>query len=88
VAVLAGISMDKIDLNRLDPDVRWDEYGRTSPFQTPTPKAATIAEYFRLVNAIFGAYLAINASLNEAVQMLEREQEKHLQTDNDNRRTR
>jgi len=58
-----------------DPDVRWDEYLRTSHFQTPTPKIPVIAEYFRLVNAIFGAYLSITISLNEAVQMLERRQE-------------
>jgi hypothetical protein len=58
-----------------DPDIRWDEYMRTSPFQTPTPKIPAIAEYFLLVNAIFGAYLAITISLNEAVQMLERKQE-------------
>jgi|GEM_PF-1197897 len=61
-----------------DPDVRWDEYMRTSPFQTPTPKIPAIAEYFRLVNAIFGAYLAITISLNEAVQMLERKQEEDV----------
>lgn len=75
-------SMDKkIDWDRLDPDVRWDEYMRSSPFQTPIPRIPIIAEYFRLVNAIFGAYLAINVSLNEAVQTLEREQEKSLRTD-------
>ena len=61
-----------------DPDVRWDEYMRSSPFQTPTPKIPAIAEYFRLVNAIFGAYLAITISLNEAVQMLERKQEEDV----------
>jgi hypothetical protein len=61
-----------------DPDVRWDEYMRTSPFQTPTPKIPAIAEYFLLVNAIFGAYLAITVSLNEAVQMVERKQEEHV----------
>jgi hypothetical protein len=75
-----AISMDEIDLNKLDRDVRWDEYGRKSPFQTPIPKVAIIAEYFRLVNAIFWAYLAINASLHQAVQMLECEQEKSLRT--------
>ena len=62
-----------------DPDVRWDEYMRTSPFQTPTPRIPAIAEYFLLVNAIFGAYLAITVSLNEAVQMLERKQEENVQ---------
>ena len=62
-----------------DPDVRWDEYMRTSPFQTPTPKIPVIAEYFLLVNAIFGTYLAITVSLNEAVQMLERKQEEDVQ---------
>lgn len=68
--------MDKnISRDELDPDVRWDEYLRTSPFQTPTPEIPIIAEYFRLVNTIFGAYLAITTSLNEVVQILERKQE-------------
>lgn len=72
-------SMDKkIDLEKLDPDVRWDEYGRTSHYQVPTPRVAIIAEYFRIMNAIFGAYLAINISLNEVVRIVEREQEKSI----------
>ena len=52
---------------------------RTSPFQTPKPKIPAIAEYFLLVNAIFGTFLAITVSLNEAVQMLERKQEEDVQ---------
>ena len=63
-----------------DPDVRWDEYGRTSHYQTPTPKSAIIAEYFRLVNSIFGAYLAITTSLNDAVRMIEHRQEELVRT--------
>jgi hypothetical protein len=63
-----------------DPDVRWDEYGRTSHYQTPTPKVAIIAEYFRLVNAIFGAYLAITTSLNDAVRMIEHSQKESVRT--------
>jgi hypothetical protein len=71
------------DISRddLDPDVRWDEYLRTSPYQIATPKVPVIAEYFRLVNAIFGAYLAITVSLNEAVQVLEHRQEESVRTD-------
>ena len=71
----------KIEWDKLEPDVRWDEYMRSSPFQTPVPQVPIIAEYFRLVNAIFGAYLAINVSLNEAVQTLEHQQKESLKTD-------
>lgn len=60
----------------VDPDVRWDEYMRTSRFQIPMPNVPIIAEYFRLVNTIFGAYLAITTSLNDAVQKLELKQER------------
>ncbi len=66
----------KIHWGELDPDVRWDEYMRTSPFQIAIPKVPIIAEYFRLMNTIFGAYLAITISLNEKVQMMEHEQAK------------
>jgi len=69
-----------IKTEAIDPDVRWDEYLRSSPYQIRMPKIPEIAEYFRLVNAIFGAYLAITVSLNEAVQILEREQGESART--------
>jgi hypothetical protein len=71
---------ENIGRDELDPDVRWDEYMRTSHYQTPTPKVPIIAEYFRLVNAIFGAYLAITISLNESVWRLELKQEESART--------
>ncbi len=72
----------KIDKNELDPDIRWDEYGRTSRFQIPTPKVPIIIEYFRLVNSIFGAYMAITISLTDAVLNLEHRQEDLARTNN------
>jgi len=84
LAIYIGGTRDvdkNIPWDELDPDVRWDEYLRTSHYQTPTPKIPIIAEYFRLVNAIFGAYLAITVSLNDAVQLLEHKQEASVQKD-------
>ncbi len=46
----------------------------------PAPKVTIIAEYVRLVNAIFGAYLAITISLNDAVRMIEHSQEDSVRT--------
>lgn len=68
--------MDKnVHFDELDPDTRWYEYLKTSCFQIATPKVPIIAEYFRLVNDIFGAYLAIHTSLNNMVQMIGYRQE-------------
>jgi hypothetical protein len=68
--------MDKnVHFDELDPDTRWYEYLKTSHLQIATPKVPIIAEYFRLVNDIFGAYLAIHTSLNNMVQMIGYRQE-------------
>lgn len=75
--------MDKnVHFDELDQDTRWYEYLKTSPFQIAIPKVPIIAEYFRLVNDIFGAYLAIHISLNTMVQMIGQSQEQLAKEDN------
>jgi hypothetical protein len=59
----------------MDPNARWDGYMRLGSSRPDLPNVPVIAEYFQLVNAIFGTYLDMTTAINDYLTHFEHQQE-------------